>query len=167
MPNKALHWAGIRCVPSPPVSAGVRRTAMHDTPILELEALRAACREVAKTTLWQTPEPYDIGDIVDSDQIARTVEAYVAEARERARDLEEEGHNPNIVTRAVVYLAHEHAIPPMKDDVRWFKDSLDVLVRLVSPLNPPNRTAALFMQDLDAEVRRYRREADAGPDAPG
>jgi hypothetical protein len=40
---------------------------MNDTPILDIEALRVACREVAKSTLWQAPEPYDIGDIIESD----------------------------------------------------------------------------------------------------
>lgn len=139
---------------------------MHKAPMLDLEALRAACQEVAKSTLWQTPEPYDICDIIDSDQITRTVEAYVAEARQRAHDLAEEGHDPNIVTRAVVYLAYEHAIPPMKDDVHWFRDTLDVLVRLVSPLSHPNRAAALFMEDLDLAIRRYIQEADEGPAPP-
>ncbi len=135
--------------------------------MLDTEALRDACREVAKATLWQTPEPYAIGDIIDSDQIARTVEAYFAEARQRAQDLAEEGHDPNIVTRAVVYLAHEHAIPPMKDGVRWFQDALDVLVRLVSPITHPRRAAAFFMEDLEQAVRRYKREADEDSAPPG
>jgi hypothetical protein len=39
--------------------------------------------------------------------------------------------------------------------------------RLVIPLSPPNGTAALFMDDLGAAVRRYRWEANEGPDAPG
>jgi len=140
---------------------------MHKAPPLDVEALRAACREVAKSTLWQTPEPYDIRDIIDSDQIAATVEAYVTEATQRAQELAEEGHDPNIVTRAVVYLAHEHAIPPMKDDVHWFRDALDVLVRLVSPISHPSRAAALFLEDLDSAIRRYRQEADEGPNPPG
>jgi len=140
---------------------------MHKNPMLDLGALHAACREVAKSTLWQTPEPYDIRDIIDSDQIAGTVEAYLAEARQRAHDLAEEGYDPNIVTRAVEYLAHEHAIPPMKDDVRWFRDALDVLVRLVSPISHPRRGAELFMHDLDSAIRRYKQEDDEGPTPPG
>jgi hypothetical protein len=140
---------------------------MHGTPMLDIEALRAACKEVAKSTLWQTPEPYDIRDVIDTDQIKGTVEGYLTEARQRAHDLEEEGHDPNIVTRAVVYLAHEHALPPMKDEVGWFRDALDVLLRLVNPLSPPSRAAALFMQDLDAAARRYRQEADEGSGSGG
>ena len=118
-------------------------------------------------TLWQTPEPFDIGDIIDSDEIARTVEAYFAEARQQAEDLAEAGHDPNIVTRAVVYLAHEHAIPPMRDDVRWFRDALDVLVRLLNPLSHPIQAAALFMEDLEEAVPRYKREADKDSAPPG
>lgn len=140
---------------------------MHDMRVLDMAALRAACQEVAKSTLWQAPEPYDIGDIIDSDQIARTVEAYVAEARRQAQDLAEAGHDPNIVTRAVVYLAHEHAIPPMKEDLRWFRNALDVLIRLVNPLAPPTRAAAWIMNDLYSAVRRYKAEADEGAAEPG
>jgi hypothetical protein len=127
---------------------------------LDAAALRRACSEVARSTLWQTPDPEHIGDIIDSDQIERTVEAYLAEARQRAADLAQEGHDPNIVTRAVVYLAHEHAIPPMKDDVSWFRDALDVLMHLVSPISQPEESAALFMFDVERASRRYRREAN-------
>lgn len=91
---------------------------------LDLQALREACRTVVKATLWQTPEPRDISDIIDSDQIERTVEAYYLEAEQRANELAECGNDPNFMTRAVLYLAHEHAIPPMKEDTRWFRRRL-------------------------------------------
>ncbi len=35
MPNKALHWTGIRCAPSPPVSASLGRTKDILNPHLE------------------------------------------------------------------------------------------------------------------------------------
>jgi len=127
---------------------------------LDTEALRRACREVAKSTLWQTPEPYDINDIIGSDQIDRTIQAYFAEAEQRAADLAEANQDPNIVTRAVLYLAVEHAIPPMKDDLRWFEDSLDVLLRLVNPITFPAKDGVPFMADVEDAARRYRREAD-------
>ena len=77
---------------------------------LDRAGLREACREVAKSTLWQAPEPWDISDIIDSGQIERAVEAYYKEAEQRATDFAESGHDPNFVTRAVLYLAYEHAI---------------------------------------------------------
>ena len=126
---------------------------------LDLEALREACRMVAKATLWQTPEPRDISEIIDTDQIERTVEAYYLGAEQRANELAEDGHDPNFVTRAVLYLAHEHAIPPMKEDTRWFQEALDVFVRLISPITVPDGRMTAFMRDIERAACRYRREA--------
>lgn len=131
---------------------------------LDERALLAACREVARSTLWQTPKPMTIHDVIDSGQIETTVRAYSEEAERHAASVEEEGLDPNLVTRAVLYLAHEHAIPPMKDDVHWFRDALDVLIRLICPISTPTRGAALFMDDLEVATRRYRREAEEPPE---
>jgi hypothetical protein len=32
--------------------------------------------------------------------------------------------DPNLITRAVTYLAHTYAIPPMRDDTHWSQDML-------------------------------------------
>lgn len=133
---------------------------------LDIKALHDACRTVAKSTLWQTPEPRDISDIIDSDQIEGTVQAYYAEAEHRAVELADNGHDPNFVTRAVLYLAREHAIPPMKEDTRWFQEALDVLVRLIAPITVPDKSMRVFMKDLERAARRYRREAESAPE-PG
>lgn len=131
---------------------------------LDLEALREACRTVAKATLWQTPRPRDISDIIDSDQIERTFQAYYVEAEQRANELAEAGHDPNFVTRAVLYLAHEHAIPPMKEDTRWFQEALEVLVRLISPITVAEGRMSAFMRDIERAARRYRRQAESSAD---
>lgn len=125
----------------------------------ERAALLVACRDVAKVTLWQAAEPFDITDIIDSEQIEKAVSAYYREAEQRADELEEAGHDPTIVTRAVLYLADEHALPPMKEDVRWFRESLEVLMRLVQPLSSPTAAHVAFMRDIEAAARRYREDA--------
>lgn len=131
---------------------------------LDTEALRRACREVAGSTLWQTSEPWAIDDIIDSEQIENAVAAYYKQAEEHSARLADGGHDPNFVTRAVLYLAHEHAIPPMKDDIRWFAEALEVLVRLVDPISYPRAEDALFMADLERAARRNRREAQGPPE---
>ena len=78
---------------------------------------------------------------------------------QRAKQLAEDGRDPNFVTRAVLYLAHEHAIPPMKEEIRWFQEALEVLVRLVSPITGPDASMSAFMRDLESAARRYRKEA--------
>ena len=126
---------------------------------LDREGLLSACKEVARATLWQTPEPFELRDIVDTDQIAATVQAYFDEAVRQADSVAEQGGDPNLVMRAVLYLAHEHAIPPMKDDVTWFEDHLDVLLRLVFPITEPAENAARFMKDVEAAAKAYRKKA--------
>ena len=49
-------------------------------PELDRDALLSACKEVAKATLWQCPNPRDLRDIIDTDQIEQTVAGYFKDA---------------------------------------------------------------------------------------
>ena len=118
--------------------------------------LEAACKQVVLATLWQSPNPRCLDDIITSEQRDSTLSAYVDVAKDQARYLPKYDEDPNVVTRAVRYLAHEHAIPPMKDNVEWFRDSLEVLIRLVLPNAEATPEAAAFMHDLRRGIERYR-----------
>lgn len=127
---------------------------------IDEKELRAACREVASNTLWQTKNPRDIHDIIDVEQIDRTINGYMSIALQLARDLDDMGVDPGVVSRAVRYLALEHAIPPMKDDLRWFDQSLEVLVRLVHPTAGASEAALAFMDDLEGGIERFRADLE-------
>ena len=44
-----------------------------------------------------------------------------------------QGRDPDLITRAVSYLAHTHAVPLTRDDTRCFSYMLNVLIELACP----------------------------------
>lgn len=93
---------------------------------LKLDDLKSACFEVAQNTKWQR-KPQLVSDI----QILAN--KFYAKASERAKEINEIKEDSEIVNRAVWYLSQVHAIPPMKEDVRWFNEMLDALLELALP----------------------------------
>ena len=59
-----------------------------------------------------------------------------------------EHRDPNLLIRAVRYLAHTHAVPPMGKDTRWFFGVLDVLVKLACPNTGLPRRGTGFVSDV-------------------
>jgi hypothetical protein len=100
---------------------------------LDKAALRAVCLEVAKTTMWQTPHPKNVRDIITSDEIEECVCGYFESATGQADLLVAAGEDPNLVICAVDYLATFYAIPPMRDDQHWFHEALSAILVLARP----------------------------------
>ncbi len=100
---------------------------------LDQKALRRACEEVAAHTMWQTPVPRTVEDIISSDEIEEAVQGYFRCAVHHARLLADAGEDPNLVTSAVCYLANTQALPPMRGDMLWFRESLFTLLLLARP----------------------------------
>lgn len=111
---------------------------------LNTEALHAACREVAKTTLWK-PDGEKKRPEKEIDALA---EKYYRIAHVQLQFITEQNRDPNLLVRAVRYLAHTHALPPMGKDTEWFSDMLGVLIELACPNTglPPKGKA--FITDL-------------------
>jgi hypothetical protein len=88
--------------------------------------LRAACFDAAQCAKWELkPQPVeDIQELADR---------FYEIAVRRGKEIDEIGEDSQIVNRAVWYLAQVHAIPPMRDDVRWFQEMLDALLELALP----------------------------------
>jgi hypothetical protein len=101
-------------------------------PALNRKALEKACRRVADNTMWNTPNPKGMSDIITSEEVEDVVARYFKCASETANCVREVGGDPNLVVRAVDYLAGL-AIPPIKDDMRWFRESLSTIAELAHP----------------------------------
>jgi hypothetical protein len=123
---------------------------------LDQSRLRAACFEVARTTLWSRRPT----DVLAIQSLADTFFARAVEYEEFVSGQE---RDPNLITRAVEYLGHTHAIPPMRDDASWFGDMLAVLIELACPNCGAESSAEDFYQDIEfgISVSRsdYRRSA--------
>jgi hypothetical protein len=66
-----------------------------------------ACYSVARNTMWDR-RPVDTADIT------RVADALAAIAREKKHEVAARDGDPDVVVRAVRYLARAHAIPPMR-----------------------------------------------------
>jgi hypothetical protein len=120
------------------------------------KALYKACEEVTKHTLWINPAPMDFSDIIDSAQIKNTAQKYFEEAKQSVEFVLELEGDPNLVTRAVLYLAQIHAIPPMKDNVTWFKEMLMALVELACPNMGHSEMSIKFLCDIEEGIKQSR-----------
>jgi hypothetical protein len=111
---------------------------------LNTEALHAACLEVARATLWNP----DSEKKSTEKKIEALAEKLHTVALHHLEFITETNRDPNLLVRAVRYLAHTHAIPPMRDDTGWFLDMLQVLIELACPNTdlPPRGKA--FIADL-------------------
>jgi hypothetical protein len=110
--------------------------------ILDRDALKAACFAVARSTMWDR-RPVDVASI---DAVAERLCLIAVEYEEFVQGQE---RDPNLVTRAVVYLSHIHAIPPMRDDTTWFSDMLAALVELACPNAVASRESDAFYRDIE------------------
>ena len=111
---------------------------------LNSEGLHAACVEVARSTLWRPKEEVQATE----DDIEALAAQYVEHALHHVEFITDQGRDPNILVRAARYLAHTHAMPPMRHDVGWFSDMLDVLIELACPNTGLPRQGRAFITDL-------------------
>ena len=92
-------------------------------------------------------------DASSPDAITPKAMRYFEIALQRASALDGE-LDPNVIARAVRYLGHMHAIPPMGDNEEWFRGMIEVLLELVSPSTEPIPEAAAFLVDVRQGVER-------------
>jgi hypothetical protein len=127
----------------------------HGVPEFAEDELQAACYEVARITGWKHKEPLS----TSLDAVTPMALRYAGIARHHADQLAEGGQDPNIIIRAIRYLAEQHAIPPMGDDIRWFSDMVDVLMGIVLWEGQPAEPTTDFFKDLQAAIaRRLKQE---------
>ena len=100
---------------------------------LDTDALYKVCEEVARTTMWVTPAPHSLQDIITSEEIKATIAGYFEGAVREAEFLTAAGEDPNLVISAIDYLAAHHAIAPMQDDQGWLREALHTVLVMARP----------------------------------
>jgi hypothetical protein len=68
----------------------------------------------------------------------------------------EQGRDPNMLTKAVLYLANAHAIPPMHTEITWFENMLDCLVELAVPNSQCGEDAIAFLAEVESGINESR-----------
>lgn len=96
------------------------------------ERLMAICRKMVEHTMWNTPDPQSLNDIIDSSEREYVAHKYYDAAINELEFLKAGNDDPEILIRAVQYLSW-HAIPPMHDSIHWFREGLHILLELACP----------------------------------
>lgn len=116
---------------------------------LDRDALKRACLEVAKSIAWRDGPVNDV-------LAASFAEILCEEALSHEEFIVGQGRDPNMITRAVSYLAHAHAIPPMGADVSWFREMLCVLIELACPNSAGRKENERLYRDIEDGIRIAR-----------
>lgn len=108
-------------------------------------ALNDACLELAKQVLWSSKG-------TSSDIVETLAGKFQDEALHHVDFIAGQDRDPNILTRAIHYLAEAHAIPPMGTDISWFREMLSCLVELAVPNSGLTRRGAEFLKDVQVGI---------------
>jgi hypothetical protein len=109
--------------------------------LLRKGALNDACVELAEQVL-SSPQG------VSTDLVETLAARYQAEALHHLEFIQGQGRDPNLLTRAVHYIANAHAIPPMGSDIIWFRSMMDFAVELAVPNSGLSNMGAAFLADV-------------------
>jgi len=109
---------------------------------LNYEALQSACFAAAKETMWDV-RPTDVR------KIENLAKEFYNIALSHLNQILEHGRDADILVRAVAYLAHTHAIPPMHDNREWFLFMLRSLVELSCPKTIQTSESSAIFSDIE------------------
>jgi len=110
--------------------------------------LEAACRDLAKSTLGSAAEP-------EADVMETLTHKFMQQCERQVDYISDMARDPNILTRAVRYIAHTHAIPPMGADVEWFATMLDCLIELAVPNAGQTPESSAFLHDVQEGISEW------------
>ncbi len=117
---------------------------------LNHSALKTACFEFAQSVMWER-KPTDVSAIQAFANLVYDAAIFHAEF------IQNQERNPNLVTECVKYLNLKHAIPPMRDDIAFVRNALEVLVELACP----NQGVSVEQEPFFNEVLQGINEAKA------
>jgi hypothetical protein len=116
---------------------------------LDRQQLQVTCFDLARTTLW-SKRPTDVSTI---QLLANRLFTLAIEYEEFVIG---QHRDPNLITRAVGYLGHTQAMPPMRDDISWFSDMLAVLIELACPNCGANSAFEEWYRDIEHGIASCR-----------
>jgi hypothetical protein len=117
---------------------------------LDNDALLTACFEVARAIRWRDNK-------VDEALAKAVIELYFDAAIQHEEFLVAQGRDPNIIVRAVRYIAHKHAIPPLEGNIEAFASMLEVLIELTCPNSCVDQGQEKFFKDIEEGIQEARR----------
>jgi hypothetical protein len=115
---------------------------------LDQQALHEACRDLARVVL-AAGQPQVSNDILET-----LAAKFEREATDFAPMVANAGRDPNLLTRAMVYIIDAHALPLMGTDMEWFRQTLACLVELAVPGIALSERGGAFLRDVQAGIEQ-------------
>jgi len=116
--------------------------------------LDEACAALARILLARhNSVSHDILDTVTS--------RLMQDAARHADYVQQLGRDPNMVTRAILYLSDTHAHPDLGGDTTWFRPMLACLLELAAPSLALSGAGASFLKDVAEGVAQSIADNDA------
>ncbi len=120
---------------------------------LDLPKLKRACFNVAQNAMCETKH-VDVASIEsianEFFEIAKGYEEFVV-ALDR---------DPNLIARAVNYLAYAHTMPSMRNNTRWFSDTLTIIIEMACPDVVVMEDGMAFYRDIEEGIEVARSYLD-------
>lgn len=123
--------------------------AMAMTHQLDKATLMDACSRMARKTMWANRP-------VDTDNIQSVARSLYDIALDHEEYIVEAGRDPNLLRSCVEYLETTHAIPPMMDDTRWFRNMLSALVELAVPNSVVGERSEELFREIELGIAESR-----------
>lgn len=117
--------------------------------MLDSDELKAACFLLAKTTKWERRP-------VGVQAIERLANQFFEIATDYGEFVSDQERDPNLITRAVLYLSNVHAMPTMQENTVWFRAMMDVLIELACPNTQAPSETERFYQDIEEGISESR-----------
>jgi hypothetical protein len=108
---------------------------------VDLPALQIACRTSARQALWSEKTTPELA-------VAKLSREFLQLAADHVITVTESGRDPNMVTRAINYLAYTHVAPSAVEARWWFNEMLTCLLELAVPSMIQTPESSAFLLDV-------------------
>jgi hypothetical protein len=115
---------------------------------LDEDLLRDASRDLARVVL-AAGQPQVSNDILET-----LAARFEREAVDFAPMVARAGRDPNLLTRAIVYITDAHALPLMGTDMDWFRQTLACLIELAVPGIALSERGGAFLHDVQVGIEQ-------------
>jgi hypothetical protein len=112
------------------------------------DLLRDASRDLARVVL-AAGQPQVSNDILET-----LAAKFEREAVDFAPMVARAGRDPNLLTRAIIYITDAHALPLMGTDMEWFRQTLACLVELAVPGIALSERGGSFLHDVQVGIEQ-------------
>jgi hypothetical protein len=113
--------------------------------------LRVACFKLARNRLWQMR-------LIDAEEVECLADSFYEIAINHVELIGTKNRDPNLLIRAVRFLALIDGDSPTEDDPQWFQQSLSMLIELACPSVRHTDESCEFLDDLESGIVEARLE---------